>query len=183
MDRKHRNCRTKRNSVSIRSCWLKKEQPSGTNDINASEYLVEIKPKVIEQLKNYSQHNGNEQCGVLMGSQIDEKTFRISKVSPPCVAHNSKCGCERDAQKANDFIRKDYEESKHTRVYVGEWHTHPEPNPTPSPTDISSIISNYNGALLAVPFLMMIIVGTGSLYCSVYNGNNFVVMSNIDNSI
>lgn len=59
----------------------------------------------------------------------------------------------------------------------------PEPNPTPSPTDISSIISNYNSALLAVPFLMMIIVGTGSLYCSVYNGNNFVVMSNIDNSI
>ena len=34
-----------------------------------------------------------------------------------------------------------------------------------------------------LPFLMMIIVGTGSLYCSVYNGNNFVVMSNIDNSI
>ena len=50
------------------------------------DYKLEIKNDVIEQLKEYAQFEGNEQCGVLTGSQIDANTFRISKVSPPCVA-------------------------------------------------------------------------------------------------
>ena len=112
-------------------------------------------------------------CGVLTGSQIDEKSFRISKVSPPCVAHNSRCGCERDAVKANDFISLDYEESGHTRVYVGEWHTHPEKNPVPSGTDYYSILSNFATSVICVPFLLMIIVGTESIYYSMYNGLEF----------
>ena len=116
---------------------------------------------------------------MLTGSQIDEHTFRISKVSPPCVASNSRCGCERDAVKANEFIKHDYEESEHTRVYVGEWHTHPEPNPTPSPKDVASIVQNYDSALRAVPFLMMIIIGTESIYSSIYTGEGFVVVNNL----
>lgn len=142
-------------------------------------YKFEIKEEVIEQLKGYAQHEGNELCGVLTGSQIDDNTFRISKVSPPCVAQNSRHGCERDATKANEFISQDYEDSEHTRVYVGEWHTHPEPNPSPSSTDIASIIQNYNSAIRAVPFVMMIIVGTKSIYSSIYTGEEFVMVSEI----
>ena len=140
-------------------------------------YKFEIKEEVIEQLKGYAQHEGNELCGVLTGSQIDDNTFRISKVSPPCVAQNSRHGCERDAAKANEFISQDYEDSEHTRVYVGEWHTHPESNPSPSPTDVASIIQNFSSAISAVPFLMMIIVGTKSIYSSIYTGEKFVVVS------
>ena len=142
-------------------------------------YRFEIKEEVIEQLKGYAQHEGNELCGVLTGSQIGDNTFRISKVSPPCVAQNSRHGCERDATKANEFICRDYEDSEHTRVYVGEWHTHPEPNPSPSQTDIASIIQNFSSATRAVPFLMMIIVGTKSIYSSIYTGEEFVVVSEI----
>ncbi len=141
------------------------------------EYKFEIKEEVLDQLRSYTQHEGNELCGVLTGSQIDDNTYRVSKVSPPCVASNSRCGCERDAIKANAFIAQDFEESDHTRVYVGEWHTHPESNPTPSSTDIASIIQNYDDAKRAVPFLVMIIVGTTSIYCSVYTGDGFVIMN------
>ena len=88
----------------------------------------------------YAQHEGDELCGVLTGSQIDERTFRVSKVSPPCVARNSRCGCERDAVKANTFIKKDYEASEHTRVYIGEWHTHPEMKPNYSQIDFDNWI-------------------------------------------
>lgn len=137
-------------------------------------YKFEIKEEVVEQLKGYAQHEGNELCGVLTGSQIDDNTFRISKVSPPCVAQNSRHGCERDATKANEFISQDYEDSEHTRVYVGAWHTHPEPNPSPSSTDIASIIQNYNSAIRAVPFVMMIIVGTESFYTSIYCGSQMI---------
>lgn len=119
-------------------------------------------------------------CGVLTGSQIDERTFRVSKVSPPCVARNSRCGCERDAVKANTFIEKDYEASDHTRVYIGEWHTHPESHPTPSGNDYNSIINNYTSADLAVSFIVMIIVGTESIYTSVYDGKAFRIVTFIE---
>lgn len=140
------------------------------------EYNIEIKEEVYEQLKGYAQHEGNELCGVLTGSQIDEKTFRISKVSPPCVASNSKCGCVRDVAKANEFIEQDYIDSEQTRVYIGEWHTHPESFPTPSQVDICSIVDSFNTAKRVLPFLIMMIVGTESNYCSVYNGEGFIVM-------
>ncbi len=141
------------------------------------DFRLEIKEEVLESLRVYAQHEGNEMCGVLTGSQIDDKTFRISKVSPPCVAHNSRCGCERDASKANEFISLDYEESEHTRVYVGEWHTHPEKNPSPSGTDYNSIISNFASSKICVPFLLMIIVGTESIYYSIFNGAEFVTIA------
>ena len=101
---------------------------------------------------------------------------RISKVSPPCVAYNSRCGCERDASKANEFISLDYEESEHTRVYVGEWHTHPEKKPSPSGTDCCSIINSFVSSDICVPFLLMIIVGTDSIYFSAYNGTEFITI-------
>ena len=121
----------------------------------------------------YAQHEGDELCGVLTGSQIDERTFRVSKVSPPCVARNSRSGCERDAVKANTFIKKDYEASEHTRVYIGEWHTHPEQNPHPSQTDYASIIKSFASAQLSVPLLIMIIVGTEHIFFNVYDGGLF----------
>ena len=143
-------------------------------DIVIPNFSIEIKEEVIEQLSEYTQKDGFELCGVLTGSQIDEKTFRIAKVSPPCVASNSRCGCVRDAQKGNAFLAQDYEQSEQTRVYIGEWHTHPEPHPIPSPTDISSIVNNYHTSSLALPILVMIIVGTEGLYVSVYEGHSFI---------
>ena len=127
-------------------------------------------------MQGYAQYEGNERCGVLTGSQIGDNLFRISKVSPPCVAHNSRFGCERDSANANYFIKHDYEYSEHTRVYVGEWHTHPEKNPSPSGTDYDSIIDNYFSSDISVPFLMMILVGTESINFSVYNGAEFVAI-------
>lgn len=140
------------------------------------DFRLEIKKDALEILRGYAQHEGNEVCGVLTGSQIDEKTFRISKVSPPCVAHNSRRGCERDAVKANEFISLDYEESKHTRVYMGEWHTHPVKNPSPSGKDVSSIINIFISSDICVPFLIMIIVGTERVYFSKYNGEEFITI-------
>ena len=121
----------------------------------------------------YAQHDGNELCGVLTGSQIGKKRFRISKVSPPCVAQNSRCGCERDAKAANAFITQDFEQSGHTRIYLGEWHTHPEPNPTPSGTDRNSIVKTFSTSDIGVPFLIMAIIGTCSIYYCVYDEKGF----------
>ena len=62
----------------------------------------------------------------------------------------------------------------HTRFYIGEWHTHPEDKPKPSAVDYNSIKNNYHTALLVVPLLLMIIVGTQTFHICVYNGKKFV---------
>lgn len=109
-----------------------------------------------------------------MGSHVGNNRYRINKISPPCVKSHTRCGCERDATEANHFIEEDYEKSEHTRFYIGEWHTHPEGKPKPSTVDSDSIKNNYHTALLVVPLLFMVIVGTQTLHISVYNGNRFI---------
>ena len=141
--------------------------------MNVDDYCFEIKQEVVNDLKSNAQREGNELCGVLMGAQVGEKLYRISKISPPCVKKHTRCGCERDAVMANHFIEEDFNQSEYTRFYIGEWHTHPEDNPTPSAIDYNSIKDNYQTASLVVPFLVMIIVGTESFHISVYNGEKF----------
>lgn len=145
--------------------------------MSLKELKFEIKQEAIDQLTTYAQHEGNELCGVLTGSQIGNNYFRISKVSPPCIAQNSRCRCERDAKAANAFISQDFEQSGHTRIYIGEWHTHPEPNPTPSGTDRNSIVKTFFTSDIGIPFLIMAIIGTSSIYFSVYNGKEFKVIT------
>ena len=140
------------------------------------ECCFEIKKNALNTLIGYAQHDGNELCGVVTGSQIGESKFRISNVSPPCVVKNGHYGCELDATRGNEFIEQDYEVSGQTRFYIGEWHTHPEQNPHPSQTDFNSIIKSFNSAQLSVPLLIMIIVGTENLYFNVYDGGHFKII-------
>lgn len=137
------------------------------------ECCFEIKQNALNALIGYAQHDGNELCGVVTGSQIGENKFRISKISPPYVVKNGHYGCELDATRGNEFIKQDYEASGQTRFYIGEWHTHPELNPHPSQTDYNSIIKSFTSAQLSVPLLIMIIVGTEHIYYNVYNGGHF----------
>lgn len=60
-----------------------------------------------------------------MGTQVGDNRYIISKISPPRIKKHSRCGCERDATVANQFIEEDYEQSEHTRFYIGEWHPPP----------------------------------------------------------
>ena len=141
--------------------------------MSVGECCFEIKRNALNALIGYAQHDGNELCGVVTGSQIGESKFRISKVSPPCVIKNGHYGCKLDATRGNEFIKQDYEVSGQTRFYIGEWHTHPEKNPHPSQTDYASIIKSFTSAQLSVPLLVMIIVGTEHIYFNVYDGNHF----------
>lgn len=144
--------------------------------VNLENFHFEIKEEVIEALNGYAQHDGEELCGVLTGIKVDQTTYRICKVSPPCVKSHSRCGCERDAEKANHFITEDYEASEQTRTYIGEWHTHPENAPSPSSVDFHSIENNFYTASHTAPFLIMIILGLEKYHVSVYNGKRFWII-------
>lgn len=142
--------------------------------VNIEEYTFEVATEVIEEFTSKRQLTGNEDCGIILGSVINDKYYRINYVSESCRVEgkSTTCGCERDANKANEIISREYEASSHTRVYFGEWHTHPENEPTPSFKDTSSI----NELVLStdvdksIDGLILAIVGREGIYWGFHDG-------------
>ncbi len=126
---------------------------------------VVITKDAYDMLCAYRQFEGVEHPGVLVGSVVGENHYRINKVSPPLPkGKSSRTGCERDGEAANAYIMAEYEQSEHTRIYLGEWHTHPEAHPTPSYEDISSVINISYLPNNYLPFVILCIVGLESNY-------------------
>lgn len=135
---------------------------------------IEVTQECIDSLQSHIQESGDEDCGVLMCSQISDNKIRINKVSASCRRSSSTTSCELDLALANEFIKVDYEQSNHTRCYIGEWHTHPEDNPSPSFVDLSSLKSSFKNNKLAVRnVIVMAIVGRKNIYWGIYDGNNY----------
>lgn len=108
-----------------------------------------------------------------MCSQISGNLIRVNKISNSfSKSHSAKtCSCELDRTKANDFIKEEYEKSSHTRVYIGEWHTHPEDYPTPSSIDLSSFKSAFRKNDRPIRgYILMAIVGRKETYWGLYSG-------------
>lgn len=141
--------------------------------------MVEISQDALTELKGYRQDNGDELAGVLVGSVISNNHVRIDRVSPPCVENTQRFQCVRSAEKTNDYVLQEYESSEHTRVYLGEWHTHPESNPMPSTTDVKSARENLCNNNVAVNFLILIIVGSKTIYFAVVRDLEVIVVTPI----
>ncbi len=75
---------------------------------------------------------------------------------------------------ANKFINEEFERSNGTRVYFGEWHTHPENNPTSSSIDRKAIREIYKEARCPVGLVFFAIVGWVGIYWECFDGNSFV---------
>lgn len=169
MDRKHKY-RTRKRSFSNRtsSIWKRRRVSS----INRDPCTVEVTADVVEILRSMCQKSGTENGGILLGSQINEKYYRINRASEPCLLMNSstRCGCIRDANKANEIIKHEFISSNRKRVYLGEWHTHPENFPTPSVIDIASVYDIFHKSKLAIEGVFLVIIGYKSIYWGFHDG-------------
>ncbi|OJV32210.1 MAG: hypothetical protein BGO33_02735 [Bacteroidia bacterium 43-41] len=143
------------------------------------DYTIEVTIEAVDALNSMRQISGNENGGILLGSEINEKYYRINRASEPCILidRSSKCGCTRNANKANEIIKREFESSNRTRFYLGEWHTHPEDNPTPSTVDISSIHDVFYKSEIVIDGVFLAIVGRKSIFWGFYEGTQ---MHNID---
>ena len=72
-------------------------------------------------------------------------------------------------------MNKFFKESNGKKIYLGEWHTHPEDYPTPSLLDNKSILERMQKDVLNSEIIFMIIVGRKNFYIS------FVKMDGIKN--
>lgn len=80
-----------------------------------------------------------ETGGVLSG-YYDEESLIIDTASGPGPNANHQIDeFELDKEHMDKFLDDQYSESEGRKIYVGEWHTHPQKFPQPSPLDLRSI--------------------------------------------
>lgn len=174
MGRKHKKNRSKGNKCQHRSCRDFAGDNTGFPFIK--RFDIEITDECLEMLNAKRQFDKNEDCGILFGSQISDERIRINSISDSCCDKTSalKCSCHLDAEKANKLIAEEFNKSNQTRVYIGEWHTHPEDYPSPSTQDLKSLKESYNKNQLAIPyFILMAIIGRKSICFKMYDGHVF----------
>ena len=170
MGRKYKYSKGKRHSS-----YKRRSKEKSDKHLSMPTISLEVTEEVLEQLHSMATLNKNETCGVLTGSITTYGVCRINKISPILITNaNSKYACIRDAGKANKFINEEFERSNGTRVYFGEWHTHPENNPTSSSIDRKAIREIYKEARCPVGLVFFAIVGLVGIYWECFDGNSFV---------
>ena len=142
--------------------------------VELDNITLTIEVDVINKFLEFAQNTNfkPESGGILMGYYIDEYSFIITDISTPtdddiCSRYNF----IRSHKSAQRFIRKKFRESKGKKIYLGEWHTHPENCPTPSNVDILSYKEQLNINILNSKITFMIIVGLLKAYVGAYRND------------
>lgn len=102
-----------------------------------------------------------EAGGVLLGRfLIDSKDIVIDKITVPMLNDvRNRYGFLRKENMHQNIIDKEWEKSKGTCNYLGEWHTHPENYPTPSSIDINDWKRKLKADTFSSRYLYFIIAG------------------------
>ena len=139
--------------------------------IELGDIIIRFDQKVINIFKRFIQDDENkpEAGGILMGYYIDDYSFYISDLSTPSENDkSSRFNFLRSFIDAQKFIERFFKSSKGKKIYLGEWHTHPEKLPTPSSTDLQSFENQLKKNVLNSKYIFMIILGTEGIYAGSY---------------
>lgn len=102
-----------------------------------------------------------EAGGILLGRLIDatDDVLVDEVTSPNKQDRRGRFFFFRKKRTAQQRINFAWKESSHTRIYLGEWHTHPESDPSPSDIDLENWNRIGRMATYEQEFLFFIIVG------------------------
>lgn len=145
--------------------------------IELGDIILRVDPKVMELLLKFVQddHTKPEAGGILIGYYIDDYSFYITDLSIPTENDTStRFSFLRSFISAQKFIKSLFTGSKGKKIYLGEWHTHPEKHPIPSSTDLVSFKDQLKKNLLNSNFIFMIILGTEGLYVAIYGNAGLI---------
>lgn len=140
--------------------------------IELGDMILRIDQKVIDVLKRFIQddENKSEAGGILMGYYIDNYSFYISDLTTPSEDDkSSRFQFIRSFVSAQKLIERFFNSSKGKKIYLGEWHTHPEKLPTPSTVDLESFQNQLKKSELNSEYIFMLIVGTKGIYAAAYS--------------
>jgi len=119
--------------------------------------------KAIACLRRYRQRNSKarEAGGMLLDRLIDAtQDIVVDEVTTPTpLDKRGRFFFVRDRLLAQRRVHIAWNESGHTRLYLGEWHSHPEDDPLPSKQDLKNWRRIGRAADYEQDFLLFVIVG------------------------
>lgn len=127
--------------------------------------------EVVSLFERYKQieKKQHESGGILLG-KIYNNLIIIDQISEPSNEDKSgKYYFERSVKKAQKIVEKAWKESNGERIYLGEWHTHPEDIPMPSRDDKKLIENMLKHSRMEIDFLFMVIIGRVSPYVATHS--------------
>jgi len=106
-------------------------------------------------------HGAMEAGGVLLGRLIlDSQDIVVDGITDPGPRdRRSRYFFYRTKDRTQLLIDQAWRDSCGTRIYLGEWHTHPEPDPTPSAHDLRNWQRIALKAVYEQDRLLFVIVG------------------------
>jgi integrative and conjugative element protein (TIGR02256 family) len=124
---------------------------------------------VVKVLQSYKQieKSQHESGGILLG-KVYKDLIIVDEVSLPSKEDKSgRFFFERNVKKAQSIIENAWKESNGERIYLGEWHTHPEDTPTPSNDDKKLLSNMLKDSDIEIDFLFMVIIGIKNSFVAV----------------
>lgn len=125
--------------------------------------VVEISGSAVAVMMSHRQLKSvmPEAGGMLLGRLIVESNDVIvdEVTEPAALDRRSRYFFMRSKKHAQQRVSSAWEESDHTRNYLGEWHTHPEDDPSPSAVDLDNWHRIARVARYEQDFLFFVIVG------------------------
>lgn len=121
---------------------------------------LEVEAELLNELLEIGKtHYPKEFGGFLIGYYSeDNKHLHITDTILPKKYQASRYSFERSTNGIENKLREYYAENPQ-KVYIGEWHTHPDNNPTPSATDISAINTIINSKNNSIENPILLIIG------------------------
>lgn len=144
---------------------------------------LRIDKKAFQELLSFVQDSKEkpESGGILIGLYIDKYSIVISEITKPTeYDKKSRFSFNRSVKSIKNIILDKFKSSKGKKIYMGEWHSHPENYPHPSSTDLDSFLIQLNQNKLNSDILIMLIVGIKGMYFGVYNKTNLISGYNVN---
>jgi integrative and conjugative element protein (TIGR02256 family) len=115
----------------------------------------------------YLEATQDESGGILLGN-IYKDLIIIDQIATFSKEEElSRFSFNRNAKRAQKITETIWQESNGERVYLGEWHTHPEDIPTPSKGDKKLVKTMLKHAQVEMNSLFMILIGKVMPYVAV----------------
>lgn len=133
--------------------------------IDYKDYCIKINGNILATMSKYIQcESKDESGGILIGSiLIDGKTIEINDCTEPIKGDkSSRCGFYR-CNKHNELLDVKWIESNYIKMYIGEWHTHPQHIPAPSYVDKRSWKKLIKNSITESPIIIFLIIGTETI--------------------
>jgi integrative and conjugative element protein (TIGR02256 family) len=136
-------------------------------EFQLGEKRIKFSSEVISKLTEYLQNDLGkpESGGILIGYSLETGDHSITDITVPGKGdRQSRYSFVRSVKRAQNILDMHFKKSKGKKIYLGEWHTHPEDNPHPSSIDKNSILERIRKDKIHSDTIFMVICGTEAIY-------------------